>query len=210
MYKKIIKVVIAVVIVVAIVTAVFIYSNNKFSFDFDFFGGDLEIDKTENVIQEIKKISELTTICYYKEVVIKDKKSEPTMFDPIKKAIKMGGDSCSYEVVLIAKGKVRAGFNLEKISEKDITIDSGTLTIEVPCAEILDVIVNPSDYEVYNEEGNWSHEDIVKVQNKTAAKIKQDALNDGIIEKANRYGTEKLEMLFKPLGFKNVVINLKY
>lgn len=210
MYKNIIKIVIAAVITLAIVTAVFIYSNNKFDFDFDFFGGELEIDKTENVIQEIRKVSELTTICYYKEVVIKDKKSEPTMFDHIKQAMRMGGDSCSYEIVLIAKGKVRAGFNLEKINENDITIDGGTLTIEVPCAEILDVIVNPSDYEVYNEEGDWSHEDIVKVQNKTAEKIKQDAINDGIIEKANRYGIEKLEMLFKPLGFKNVVINLKY
>ena len=210
MSKRIISIIAVIVIVAAVATALFIYTGKGSDWSLDFFGGDVKIDKTENVVEEIRKISELTTVCYYKEVVIKDKKTEPTMFNTFKRAMKMGGDSCTYEVVLIARGKIRAGFNFEKISEGDISVDSETLTINVPCAEVLDVIVNPSDYEVYTEEGEWSHEEIKKVQEKTADKIRQDALNDGIIEKANRYGMEKLKSVFKPMGFKNVVINIKY
>lgn len=200
---------IAVIIAAAAITLL-VYTSEDSSWNFDFLGGEVKIDDTENVIEEIRKISELTTVCYYKEVVIKDKKTEPTMFNTFKRAMKFGTDSCSHEVVLIARGKIRAGFNFDKITADDIKIESETLTINVPCAEILDVIVNPSDYEVYTEEGEWSHEEIVKVQEKTAERIRQDALNDGIIEKANRYGTDKLKSIFKPMGFKNVVINLKY
>ena len=210
MSKKIIRIIVLLIVAAVIAAAVYFALRGRSDKGFSLFGGELEIDETENVIQEIRKISELTTACYYKEVVIKDKKTEPSMFNTFKRAMKMGGDSCTYEVVLIARGKVRAGFQLDKIKESDVSIDAGTLTINVPCAEILDVIVNPSDYEVYTEEGSWSHEEIVKVQQKTAGRIRQEALNDGIIEKANRYGSEKLESLFRPMGFKHVVVNLKY
>ena len=201
------------IIVIAIIG--FIVIKNPFNWQlFNFaFNNQLKIDKTENVVDQIKKISEFTSACYYQELVVKkDKvvKKEETTLNTLAKTFHLddGKDSIQNQVVLIVKGKVRAGFNLQKIKDEDIQVKSDTLSIVLPKAEIFDVIINPSDYEVYIEEGKWSHEEITAIQSKTKETVKANALNNRILEKADNFGKEKLESLFKTFGFEVVNINL--
>ncbi len=204
-----IKLYIVTVILIVVITAAFVLSRNPFKWDFNIFGGELEIDETENVIEEIRKISEFTTACYYQELVIKDYKSEPTILDNVSKAMHLGGDSCRYELVLIAKGSVRAGYNLENVGKDDISVSSDTITVTLPHAEVLDVIVNPSDCEVYTEEGSWTNEEIAQVKSKTSEKLRRNALKGGLLEKADKSGVDKIKTLFKSFGFKVVRVSFK-
>ena len=199
--------IIFILILAAVITVILILSKDSFKWDLNIFGDELKIDKTENVIEEIRKISELTTACYYQELVIKDYKAEPTILNGVSQAMRLGGDSTRYEIVLIAKGSVRAGFDLSNISKDNLSVDADTLAITLPRAQVMDVIVNPSDCEIYSEEGNWTNEEIANIKYKTSERLRRNALQDGLIEKAETSGVEKIKMFFKAFGFSNVKIH---
>ena len=186
----------------------YIYTYNPFNWDLSFVTGQMEIDKTKNVVEQVKKISEFTTMCYYEESVVKDArevKGESAVRDflHIKQSIK------HEELVFIAKGKVRAGFNLSKITEEDLTVKSDTLLVQLPAPEIFDVIVNPSDFEVYLEEGKWSHQDVTNIQTKHKENLKKIAIEKGIFEKAISSGKNKLTSFFTTFGFNVVELSVK-
>ena len=69
--KKIIKLVL-IIAAVAVFSSVFVF--DPFKLNLSFFKHELSIDKTANVVTQIKKIAEFTTACYYEEFVLKKEK----------------------------------------------------------------------------------------------------------------------------------------
>lgn len=170
----------------------------------------LEIDKTANVVTEIRKIAELTTACYYEDVILKDKKPSETIGGKVVNSISKNEKPILEDhIVIVASGNVRAGFNLAKLTPKDVVAEDTVLTVTLPKAEILEVIVNPSDYDIYIEDGRWSHEQVTKVEDQARAQIRQDAIADGLLQHAEELGISKLTELFKTYGFKKVIIKTK-
>jgi hypothetical protein len=170
----------------------------------------LKIDETANVVTEIRKIAQFTSACYYEDVILKDKKANETLGGKVVNSFsKKDKPILEDEIVIVASGNVRAGFDLSKLSEKDIVIRDSVLEVTLPKAEIFEVIVNPSGFDVYIEDGTWSHEQVTKVENKAMNKIRKDAISDGLLEKATELGVTKLTELFKTFGYKEVVIHTK-
>lgn len=167
------------------------------------FGGELKIDNTANVVEKIKEISEFTTACYYEEAVLKDSKVEKNEGG----FLGLVDTETSKEIVIIAKGKVRAGFDLSKVTEDKINIKNDTIGITLPEPEIFDVIINPSDYEMYIEEGKWSHEEVTALQTNYRTQLLEKAKDAGILNKAKESGKKRLENLFQTFGFS--VVELK-
>lgn len=192
MKKKILSFFITIAVLAAIAAALF-FTMKKGMFNF-FKGSELKIDKTPTVIAEITKISEFTSACFYEEIILQEKKSRLLLTD---------------EIVIIANGKVRAGFNLKKLTENDVLVSGDTLTVNLPEAEIFDVIVNPSDFDIYIEDGKWDEQTVTALKNKAITQIKEDAIKDGILEKANKSGVKKLSEMFKAFGFPvvNITVN---
>mgnify|MGYP006988838285 CR=1 FL=1 len=50
---------------------------------------------------------------------------------------------------------------------------------------------------------------MTKVENKAMNKIKEDALKDGLIEKASKLGIQKLADLFKTFGYQEVTVTVR-
>lgn len=170
----------------------------------------LKIDETANVVTEIRKIAQFTSACYYEDVILKDKKANETLGGKVVNSFsKKDKPILEDEIVIVASGNVRAGFDLSKLSEKDIVIRDSVLEVTLPKAEIFEVIVNPSGFDVYIEDGTWSHEQVTKVENKAMNKIRKDAISDGLLEKATELGVTKLTELFKTFGYKEVVIHTR-
>lgn len=167
------------------------------------FGGELKIDNTANVVEKIKEISEFTTACYYEEAVLKDSKVEKHEGG----FLGLVDTETSKEIVIIAKGKVRAGFDLSKVTEDNINIKNDTIGITLPEPEIFDVIINPSDYEMYIEEGKWSHEEVTALQTNYRAQLLAKAQERGILNKAKEAAKKRLESLFMTFGFTVVELN---
>lgn len=195
-----------VVIALGLVVGALYYANNKFNFSWSIFGDELKIEKTENVVTQIKKISEFTTACYYEEDVLKHNKAEAGIYNNLMSLMNFKAAQIKSEIVILTKGTVRSGYNLSKIADDDIHISSDTIRIKLPAPEIFDVIVNPSNYEIYVEDGNWSHEEVAKLQANYRDRLQKSAIASGILEKANTEGKVRCEELFKSLGFKVVEI----
>lgn len=167
------------------------------------FGGELKIDDTANVVEKIKEISEFTTACYYEEAVLKDRKVEKNEGG----FLGLVDTETSREIVIIAKGKVRAGFDLSKVTEDKMIIKSDTICITLPEPQIFDVIINPSDYEMYVEEGKWSHEEVTALQTDYRTQLLAKAQERGILNKAKEAAKKRLESLFMTFGFTIVELN---
>ena len=180
---------------------------NPFNWNFAFWDTGLKIENTANVVEQIKKISEFTTVCYYEEAVVKNEK-QTSANNTIIDFLKLSPDSIHEEIVIIAKGKVRAGFDLSKIKVEDIVVKSDTISITLPSPEVFEVIANPSDYEVFVEDGKWSHEEIVALQVDHREQLLQSAVNAGALDKAKE-GKDKISDLLKTFGFNVVNITIE-
>ena len=165
---------------------------------------ELTIDKTANVVEKIRKISEFTTACYYEEAVLQDDKVEAGEQNRLMSLANIEADSVYSEVVILAKGRVRAGYDLSKVAADQIKVGGDSISIVLPKPEIFDVIASPSDYEMYIEEGKWSHEEISTIQTNYREALKASSLESGILEKADKSGKERLELFLKALGFSYV------
>jgi len=196
--KKIIFIVTTVTVVLIAVFCFFKFSN--FNFGGIFKEKPITIDKTANVIEEINQLAEFTTATYYQEIIIKETKKRSNIGSYFGSYI---GDE---ELVLIIKGKVRAGFDLSDLSEEDILIDENTIELKLPKVKIIETITNPSDFETYEESGTWSFEEIKEFKNKAREKIENSAIEGGILELAEKSGIEKLKSLIEAFGFKQVII----
>ena len=164
-------------------------------------GGELKIENTANVVEKIREISEFTTACYYEETVLKSDKIEAGTRNKLMQLTNIKADSVRSELVILVKGRVRAGYNLGKIPAEQIKISGDSISIALPTPEIFDVIVNPSDYEVYIEEGKWSHDEIVAIQSEYREALTASSLESGLIEKADKSGQERLKLFFNAMGF---------
>ena len=182
------------IITTAIVVAVALFCFFKFSkidFKNPFKAKPILIDKTANVVEEINKLAEFTTATYYQENFINKVKTRTFIDD---------------ELVIIAKGKIRAGFDMSTLAENDIVIDAQTIKIKLPKVQILDVITNPSDFETYVESGKWSFDEVNEYKKEARAKFEKDAIENGILDLAEKSAFEKLSSFFQLLGFHEVIV----
>ena len=189
----------------------------------------LAIDKTTNVVEDIKKIGEFTTVCYYEEMVLQDSYNDTAHVmgynaDKLagKALRKVGLDEwtkkadlasaavtvSTNEIVLIGKGVVRAGFDLAKVQESDLHVHGDTLDIALPPTEVFDIIMNPSDFTTEYEKGTWSHELTKPIKERAKATLEQNAIEGGILAKAEENGKKQLEAIFTAFGFKQVNITI--
>ena len=211
MIKELIKAKMAVSIasIAALAICLSILLANPFHWNFLPFNRQLTIDKTENVVEKIRKIAEFSSANYYEEIVIKESRVYQSRVGKALNWMHLGNDSTKEELVIIGKGRLRAGFNLESLKDEDIKVDVDTLYITLPKVEIFDVIINPSDCENFVEEGKWTHEEVVALQLQAKEQIKQNAIEYGILTMAEKHGKEKLSALFRNLGFSKVIIQDK-
>lgn len=171
---------------------------------------ELKIDKTANVVEEIKKIGEFTSACYYEELVVKQSKKSDFNESGLGKLAKVITDEDMMdEIVIIANGKVRAGFDLNKLKDGDINVKGDTLSLTLPETEIFDVIINPSGYEIYVEDGKWSHEEVTELVTNARKELEQNAIAYQLKKKAEEIGITKLKTLFGTFGFNTIFVNVK-
>lgn len=201
------KIVEVVLVVLLLIGGWIFLKTNPFNWNFALWNTGLKIENTANVVEQMKKISEFTTVCYYEEAVVKNEK-QTSANNTVTDFLKLSPDSIHEEIVIIAKGKVRAGFDLSKIKVEDIVVKSDTISIILPSPEVFEVIANPSDYEVFVEDGKWNHEEIVALQVDHREQLLQSAVNAGVLDKAKER-KDKISDLLKTFGFNVVNITIE-
>ena len=150
------------------------------------------------IIHEVRSLSRLETASYSIEKVITAESGQgPFAF--------LFGD----RLILIARGQVIAGVDLSKMGEEDIVVnEDGAVVVTLPPAEILVVALDNSKSYIYDRDtGVVGMNPALEAEARRAAEdeILSAALEDGILEMAQRNAEVYVMRLIMALGFREVI-----
>ncbi|MBQ9660742.1 MAG: DUF4230 domain-containing protein [Bacteroidales bacterium] len=160
----------------------------------------LQADSTPTLVQEVRSLGELASAGYYEELVLTDR--DDTYLGELKRASGLNRLIGNSDFVLICKGRVRAGFDLTKIEGSDFRVAGDTLHLVLPPVEILDVVINPADYEVFA--GHRTHEETAGIILQAKQRLRADAIQAGILQQAERSAESHLRRLFGAMGYREI------
>jgi hypothetical protein len=169
----------------------------------------VSIDETPIVIKEIKSIGQLITYTSFDEVVadttIKTKGSAFVngfnRFTPVPVL-----PSADKQLVIIGRGKILAGVNLSLLTDSSVTIKNDFLRVYLPKAQILDAILNPSDFETFVENGEWSNDEVIRVKATARRKMIERALQQNILTKADAKAKIIMDNFLHNMGYSHVEV----
>ncbi len=195
--KIIVKITPAAVLLVVILIAVlfFLHGNSRRK-------RALTIDDTPVIVTKIRSLGELTTACYYDEIVLTGTKQNVFSSSPLGSIARDGfGKDVDDHLVIIAKGTVRAGIDLMEMTDDRIRFSGDTVFVRLPAPQYLDIIVNPSDFEVFAETGKWTHEQVTSLQNTARQRLLMGADHYGLKSKAYEGAMEAVTDLLVASGY---------
>ena len=161
----------------------------------------LTIDDTPVIVTKIRSLGELTTACYYDEMVLSRTKENAFSSSALGSLAEGLGKDVEDHLVLIARGTVRAGLDLMDMSEEDVRFVGDTAYIRLPAPQYLDVIVNPSDFEVFAETGKWTHEEITGLQETARTRLLMGADHYGLKSRAYAGAMDAVTELLVASGY---------
>ncbi|MFH2108596.1 MAG: DUF4230 domain-containing protein [Chrysiogenia bacterium] len=159
-----------------------------------FRGGTPKIEDTPAIIQQVKNIAQMFTQTFYDEYVYDTGVMRTPPFNTNKR------------LIFIAKGEVIAGFDLSELNEKSIIRRDKSIVVKLPPARILDVVINPSGFETFIEEGEITFEESKKFHEDARRIFDRNAREKGILKNSAEQGRQMLEKFFRLLGFETVDI----
>ncbi len=157
-------------------------------------GGAPKIEDTPVIIQQIKNIAQMFTQTFYDEYVYDTGVIRTPLFNQNKR------------LIFIAKGEVISGFDLSELSEKSIIRRDKSIVVKLPPARILDVVINPSGFETFIEQGEITFEESKKFHEDARRIFDRNARDKGILKNSAEQGRQMLEKFFRLLGFESVDI----
>jgi hypothetical protein len=155
-----------------------------------------------SVIKEVQALSKIETASYTIEKIIEGG-TKGNAFQNI-----IFGDT----ILLIAHGRVVAGFDLGAITDENVRIQGSKLTLVLPKPEILYSKLDNSKTKVYDRKlglltkGDKDLESSVRLAAEMS--IREAACLDGILEQASTNVRQQLSILFLSLGFTEVVFEI--
>lgn len=152
------------------------------------------ISFSDAVIDDINQVSELTTTTYMIQQVVRNEG---------------GGFATHYLVILVAKGKVNAGLDLDQLDARDVSVseDGKNITVTLPPVKILTKRSNilsskEEDTYIYTKikditSGANLDEIEQEMRNNAGAQILETACNDGILRAATDDARAAIEQFLK-------------
>jgi hypothetical protein len=115
------------------------------------------------------------------------------------------------KILMLVYGDVRAGFNLDKLTEENLWTDGKRVRLVLPAPEILNSSIDfDRTHIVYYENNLILEKNNPNLQGEALEEaknaIEQASLRDGILNKANDYGKLYFENFLYSLGFTDVEV----
>lgn len=165
----------------------------------------LAIEQTETLVDQVRRIGELSSAGYYEELVLTDR--DESFLAEVKRATGLNRLTGNDDFVIICKGRVRAGYDFTKMGPDDFSVSGDTLHLTLPPVEILDVVINPTDYELFA--GHRTHEETVGLVLQAKQRLRADAIRAGILDQAELSAESALRRLLASMGYREVVLTFR-
>lgn len=200
-----------IVLMLLILAGIYVMQRIKLlpSFSDIFKSQPVEIDNTVILVKEINNLAQLITISAYNEIAIDSVKNGWSLFNnPLIPALLNLPNlkKPDHKLVLIGKGKILAGVNLAKLTATDVFVEKDSVSLMLPRAEIFQVILNPSGFEVFEETGTWTDEEVKAVKIKLREKLVANAMQENMLQRAGKRAAVIMGNFLRAVGFKKVTI----
>lgn len=163
---------------------------------------ELTIENTAIITTRIRDLGELTTACYYDEIVLNGTKKNSFSESPLGSIVRDGfGKDVNDHLVIIARGTVRAGIDFRKMDSESICFSGDTVIVRLPNPEYLDILVNPSDFEVFAENGKWGQQQVATLQDTARERLIREADYAGLKRTAYEGAMDAVLNLLSASGF---------
>lgn len=165
----------------------------------------LTIDRTPIVTTSIRSLGELTTACFYDEIVLSRSKPGSLSGTALGSIARDGfGKDLDDRLVIIARGTVRAGIDFRGLKDEDVSFKGDTVFIKLPNPQYLDVIVNPSDFEVFSESGKWLQWEVRALQDSARDRFIAEADAAALRSKAYEGAMGAVGNILTASGYKHI------
>jgi hypothetical protein len=149
-------------------------------------------------INQIQALARLETIQYSVEQVVTAETNQGTF------AFAFGN-----QILVQIHGTVIAGIDMQKLKPEDMQLQNGLLSVKLPPAEIFTVTVDENKTQVYNiQTGVFAKTDpnlVIAALQSGKDKVTTAALDDGILEQAQKNAEAYLSRFFAALGYPNTI-----
>jgi len=113
------------------------------------------------------------------------------------------------KMLIQVKGKVIAGIDMQKLQPGDMQLQTSVLYVKLPPAEIFITALDESKTQIWNiQSGIFTRPDpnlVIDGLQGAQDKIYQAALEDGILDQAQKNAEAYLTKFFAALGYKNTI-----
>jgi hypothetical protein len=166
----------------------------------DLMGGPTQT--TETTVLGIRRLNELATAEMSAQVVVTEQKDVRIFSQPLPRFL------TGQEVLLIAKGEVEAGIDLDEVRGDDVRVDGKKVTIDLPKARILDTSLDEDKTKLYD----WNRGVLIKGDYALVEEARQDAVDeiertareDDLVDKAQRNAEDGIRGFLTSLGYKKI------
>ena len=160
---------------------------------------ELKIENSSTIVQQIKDIQELATTKQTMETIV-----------PVSADRRLGDiPVATTRLLYIARGEIKAGVDLNELTNADIKVNNNSIEISLPPAKILDSKIDVNRSRVYDYDRGFLNlgPDVAPqlqtlAQRKTLVEIVNTACNEGILEEANDKAKQTIGQLLVNTGYK--------
>jgi hypothetical protein len=197
-----------IVLIIAGILAIYLLNRAKLLPDLRnvFRSKPVMVENTPVLIKEIREMTQLISVTSYDEVVVDSAKSSSMDIVKALTGVSTPLSPPMDRIVIVAKGSVQAGTNLRFLTESNIYVEGDSVAVQLPEAEILEVIVNPSGFSTFTETGIWSPDAVNLVKTKAKKVMEQRAVGKNILGIAEQRARLLIENFLRAAGFKKVTI----
>ncbi len=171
------------------------------------------IEPTGVWVKEIKALAQLVTVSAYDELVADTSRTLlPEIFrvpSVVPRVVLPRSILGERQLVIVGKTTTHVGINMAALQEQDVQVTGDSIHITLPKAAILDVLLNPSDVDIFIEEGQWENDAIVQLKNKIRNMAAQKVVQKGLLAQSEQKAQRVFTDFFHAAGFHQVRINFR-
>ena len=150
------------------------------------------------ILREVRQLSKLESASYTIEKILDAERTRRY----VPKAL------AGEKLIFVAHGQVVAGLDLSKLTENEIDISGDSIKLRLPEPEILySRIDNEKSYVYERDTGIFSRPDKdleSQVRADAERQLREDALEDGILEEARKNARRTMEALLASVGYVDI------
>lgn len=172
-------------------------------FAWHFYANQAATLKSGSVVESIQKLATLATAQEQAKTIISQQDNK--LFG---KNISFNFPGTKRTIFLVVPAEVIAGVDLKDVTKKDMTLDTKTKTIHLtlPHATIVqDPSVDLKNIQAFSSEGvlrgSISLQDGFQLEDLAKTKIKQEAIQSGLLKTSEINATNALQDFFKNMGY---------